>query len=137
MSWKHSRQQFPFARDDKLLIVQRIVATFGHQGRDVVFLEEEFIEPGDLRQNLQIGEILCLEISFRALGMISMLAKSLPQLAVPRITPDHILRICLEQVLERKPPLLDGKIFRRFCGNANPGDETAPTLVSHTSGKIG
>src|SRR5579871_5172123 len=67
--------------DYKLLIVERKVVPFRDQRGDLFLFEKELIEPRDLRQHLQIGEILILKISLRALGMISMLAKPLPELA--------------------------------------------------------
>ena len=106
MRRQHSAQQFPFPRNHKLLIVERVAVPLGHQRRDVFLFQKEFVEPRNLRQDLQVGEILRLKISLRALRMVAMLAKALPQLAVARIAPDHVLRIRLKQILQREAPLL-------------------------------
>ena len=86
----------------------------GHQRRYVLLFQKEFVEPGNLRQHLQIGKILRLKIPLRPFRMIAMLAKPLPQFAIPRIAPNHILRIRLKQILQRKAPLLQRQIFRRL-----------------------
>ncbi len=90
------------------------MCSFLDQRRNVFLFQKKFVKPCDLRKHLKVGEILRLEISFRPLRMIPMLAKPLPQLAVPRITSDQILRIRLKQVLQRKPALFIRKILGRL-----------------------
>ena len=114
MRRQNSAHQFPFARDHQLLIVERIAAALGDQRCDVLLFEKKFIEPCNLRQDLQVGEILRLKISLGALGMVTVLAKPLEQLAVTRIAPDHILRIGLKEILQGEAPLIERQIFRRL-----------------------
>jgi hypothetical protein len=114
MCRQHPAQQFLLPGNHKFLIVQRVVVSFLDQRRDVLFFQKELVKPCDLRQHLKVGEILRLEISFRSLRMIPVLAKPLPQLAVPRITSDQILRVRLKQVLQRKPALFIRKILGRL-----------------------
>ena len=45
-------------RDNEVLILQRIVALFLNEPIDVRIIQKEFIEPGNLRKHLQVGEIL-------------------------------------------------------------------------------
>ena len=54
-------QQFPLARDHKTLIVERVVALFLDQRGNVFIFQKEFVEPCDLRQHLQVGEVAALE----------------------------------------------------------------------------
>ena len=114
MGRQNFAQQFPFPLNHEPLIVERILVTLRHQGRHRFLFQKEFVEPGKLRQHLQIGKILRLKIPFRPLRMIAMLAKPLPQFAIPRIAANQILRIGLKQILQREPPLLHRQIFRRL-----------------------
>ena len=50
------------------------------QLRDVCFFQKEFIEPGDLREHLQVGEVLRLKVLLGPLGGCSVLAEAVPQL---------------------------------------------------------
>src|SRR5256714_3423724 len=102
MCRQHTREQFSLSRNHKFLIIERVVMPFRDQRRNVFLLEEEFIEPSDLREHLQIGKILRLKIPFSAIRMIPLLAKPLPQFLVARIPSNDILRICLKQILQRK-----------------------------------
>ena len=125
---QHSAHQFPFARNHKLLIVERVRMSLRNQRGDLFLFEEVFVEPSDLRQHLKIGEVLGLKIAFRPLGMVSMLAKALPQLTVAGITSNDILRICLKQILQRKPTLLECQFPGRLGGH---GQERIPRRSRH------
>ena len=72
---------------------------------DIGIFKEEFIEPCDLRQHLQIGEVLQLE-ELRELGGIAPVAKMIPEFAVPGIAPNHVVWIGLKKILEGKAELL-------------------------------
>ena len=58
---QHATNEFALLAHDELLIVCRISAAFGDEGRDVWLLEKEFVEPGYLRENLQVGDVLRCE----------------------------------------------------------------------------
>jgi hypothetical protein len=82
--------QFPLARNHKTLIFERIIALFLDQRGDVFIFEKKLVEPGDLRQHLQVGEILRLKIFLGFLGRVPVLAESFPQFPVARIASDQI-----------------------------------------------
>jgi hypothetical protein len=115
MSRQHLSHQLPLARDHKLLIVERIVVSLGNQRRNVFLFEKKLVEPGQLRQDLQISKILRLKIALRAFRMVAMLAKPLPQFAVAWIAPNHVLRIGLKQILQRETAL---RLVRSLAGLA-------------------
>ncbi len=89
-----------------------------HQRRHVLLFQKKLVEPRNLRQHLQIGKILRLKIPLRPLRMVPMLPKPFPQLAVPRIPPNHVQRIRLKQILQREPPLVQRQILRRLGRDA-------------------
>src|SRR5215469_1675728 len=91
-------QQFSLLFDDKPLLIQRKAAVLSDQRRDVRLIEKKFVEPGDLRKHLKIGEILRLKKSVGPFGRISEALKALPQFLVARITADQVNRVGLKQV---------------------------------------
>jgi hypothetical protein len=60
--------QFPLALNHKSLVVERIVPLLAHQRRNIFVFQKEFVEPGDLRKHLEIGEVLGLKEFLRPLG---------------------------------------------------------------------
>ena len=98
----------------KLLIFERVVALFLDQRRNVFVFQKEFVEPCDLRQHLQVGEVLRIKIFFRFLGRIAMLAEPLEQLPVARIPPNHIRVVGLKKILQGEVPLLLRQILGRL-----------------------
>src|SRR5208282_6415685 len=64
------------------LIVAGIAALLAYQRRHVFIFQEEFVEPGDLREHLQIGEILRAEGAHGAVQVLAYAAELLEQLAV-------------------------------------------------------
>ena len=64
---QHPGKQLPLPRNHKLLIVEGIVMAFRNQPRDVLLFQKKFVKPRDLREHLQIGEILRLEVALRPL----------------------------------------------------------------------
>ncbi len=106
MGRKNQPQQLPLARNDLPLIVERIIPPFADQFRNVLLFLKVLVEPPDLRQHLQVGEILRQKILVRFLRHASRAAKLLEQLAIARISPDHINGMSLKQILQRKPAFL-------------------------------
>jgi hypothetical protein len=114
---KYLGQQLTLLPNHELLILQRIVPAFLDQCRNLRLFQEEFVKPGYLREHLEVGKILRLEIAFGALGGIPDTAKPLPQLPVPGVASDHIHRICLKQVLESEAAFFGVKVSRWFLRN--------------------
>src|ERR1700682_5853023 len=104
-------------KDNEPLIVQRIVPAFLDQGSDLRVVKKKFVEPGNLREQLQVGEILWLEIFLGSFGSIAAATKALPELAVTRIAANHVNRIGLEKILQCEATLLGSKIFRGLGGH--------------------
>src|SRR5215469_6782991 len=91
-------QQFSLLLDDKPLVIQRIAVALSDQSRDVRLIEKKFVEPGDLRKHLKIGEILRLKKSVSLFGRISEALKALPQFLVAGITADQVNGVGLKQI---------------------------------------
>ena len=68
MHRQNPAKQFALPRDHKPLVFERIVPAFADQFRNVRLRQKIFVEPSNLRQHLQIGEILRLKIFLRSLG---------------------------------------------------------------------
>src|SRR3984957_18206768 len=115
MRRQHSSKKFSFQRNHKTLVLEREVSSLADQLRDIFFPQKIFIEPPDLREHLQIGEILRLKIFLRALCRIPRRLKLLQQLAISRIPSNNIRMIRLKQIAQRKPPLFQGQIFRSLA----------------------
>ena len=111
------RQHFALPGHYETLIVERVAPTLFDEAGDVGILEEVFIEPGDLRKHLQVGEVLRREVFFRGFRRAARAAKMLPQFPVSRITSNQILRIGLEEILQSETTLFGGEVFCRFGGN--------------------
>ena len=80
---------------------------------DIRIFQEELVEPRDLGEHLQIGEVLRLKIFFGPFGGIARAAKSLPQFMVARIAADHVHRIRLKQILQGETAFVGSQVFRR------------------------
>src|SRR5690348_3491783 len=91
---------FTLALYDKALIFEGVVPAFAHERSKFRFFEEKFVEPGDLREYLQIAEILREEKFLGALGISSRLAQALGDLGVAWIASDEVDRVRLEEVLQ-------------------------------------
>src|SRR5213592_4060796 len=59
--------QVTLALDHELLVLERIAAGLTNKFGNFRLLQEELIEPCDLREHLQISKVLGLKISFGAL----------------------------------------------------------------------
>src|SRR5207302_2951289 len=101
-------QQFLLPSDHETLIVERVISSFVDQRCDVFLVQKEFIKPRNLRQNLQISEVLRLKVSLCTLGRFAMLAESFQQFPVTRISPDQIGWVCLKKILQGEAALLHG-----------------------------
>src|SRR5258705_13983104 len=99
-------------KDDKALIVQRVVPAFLDQRGDFRVLKKEFVKPGNLRKHLQIGKVLRLEIFLGWLRTIAAATKTLPELPVARVAANHMNWIGLEKILQSESTLFGSKIFR-------------------------
>src|SRR5262244_2660730 len=100
MCRKNLTYQFALIRDYKLLLFKRIISAFLDQFLNIRLSQEEFIEPSNLRQHLQVSEILRLKVSFSAVRRLIHAAKLFPQFAISRIAPDEVCRIGLKKVLQ-------------------------------------
>ena len=113
--------QFALAGDHEALVFERVIAALSDECGNFRIFEEEFIEPGDLGKNLQIGEVLGPEKFFRVLGRVPRATKTVPQFPVTGVPADHIYGIRLEKILQGEASLVSGEIFSRFCRNVQEG----------------
>ncbi len=109
--------RFALPGDYETLIVKRVAAAFLNEGGDFGIVQKVFIEPGDLRKHLQVGEVLRREIFFRGLRCAARAAKLLPQLPVARIPSNQILRIGLEEVLQCETTFVRSEVSGRLACN--------------------
>ena len=77
-------------------------------------VEKELIEPGELREHLQVGVVARGEVRVGALGAIAGAAITLPQLAITRIAADHVDRVRLKKILQREAALMRGEVLGRL-----------------------
>ena len=117
MHRQNPAEQLALPRHHQPLVFERIVPAFADQFRNVFLRQKILVEPPNLREHLQVGEVLSLKIFLRALRRFPRPVKFLPQFAVPRIAPDYIHRIRLKQILQRKPPLPFCQVFRGLRRN--------------------
>src|ERR1700690_503735 len=110
-------QQLALPSHYEVLVFQRVIASFLNEPRDVGVVQKKFVEPGDLRKDLQVGKVLGGEIYLSAFRCTARVAKVVPQLPVPGISPDQICRIGLEEILQGKPTLVRSEIPGGFGGN--------------------
>src|SRR5271154_209925 len=111
MNRQNPAQQLTLSRYYESLVLKCIAPAFANQFRNVLLRQKVFVKPSNLREHLQVGEVLRLKIFLRSLGRVSRRVKFLKQLAVSRITPNDIHRIRLKQILQRKPTLLLREVF--------------------------
>ena len=126
MNRQDPAEQVALPRNHKPLVFERVVPAFADQFRNIFLRQKIFVEPANLREHLQVGEILSLKIFFRALGRSARQMKSLPQLTVARIASDHIHRIRLKQILQRELALIPGQVFRRLGRDLRKGSWASP-----------
>ena len=88
--------QFTLPGNDECLVFQRVPLPFFDQCRNFGIFEKEFIKPGDLREHLEVREVLRLKILIRPLRRIARASKALPQRLITRIPADHMYRIRLK-----------------------------------------
>ncbi len=102
-------QNFPqnhfFLLDDKALVFERIVASFCNQRSDIFFFQKKLVEPGELRQHLEVGEILRLKVFLCPLRGRSLITKAVEQFLITRIAADEVGGIGLKQILQGKTAL--------------------------------
>ena len=108
MRWQYLTQQHTLFVYDESLILEGVVVSLRYQLRDIGFFQEEFVKPRDLREDLQIGEILRAKIPVGALGRVSSAAKAFPKFAVTRIAADHL-------------PELSRRLASTLPGETGPG----------------
>jgi hypothetical protein len=110
----------------KTLIFERVVALFLDQRGNIFIFQKEFVEPCDLRQHLQIGEVARLKIFFRFLGRYPCSPETLEKLPVARIAPNQVRRIRLKKILQGKLPLSCVKSFAGLAATFRNGSCAVP-----------
>jgi len=76
----------------------------------IAVLEKEFVKPGDLRQHLQVREVLRKKKLFGTFRVRAGAAKALKQFCVTRIASDEIGGIRLEKILESETALFERQV---------------------------
>ena len=102
---QHLGEDLAFFGNHQLLVGAAEVLALLHQRGDIRFLQEVFVEPGELRKYLEIGVIARPKVALRPFRALAGCAIALPQLAIARIAPNHVDRVGLKQILQRKVPV--------------------------------
>ena len=68
MGRQNPRQQLALLGYHQALIVERIISLLADQFGNIFFFEKIFVEPSNLREHLQIGEVLRQKISLCLFG---------------------------------------------------------------------
>src|SRR5579864_606907 len=110
-------QHFPFALNDKALVLERIVPFLPHQRRNVLVFEKKFVKPRNLRKHLEIGEVLRLKEFLRPFRGVARAAETFPQLSIPRIASNQVDGVCLKQILQCESPLVQADVPCRTRGH--------------------
>ncbi len=79
MGGQHFTQQSALSGDHECLILERESLTLLDQRGDIRIVQKELVEPCDLREHLQIGEVLRLKIFFGPFGGIARLRGNAPK----------------------------------------------------------
>src|ERR1700681_1150318 len=112
MRGKHLTQQGTLTSDCKALIFERESTTLLDERGDIRVVQEELVEPCDLGEHLQIGEVLRLKVFLGPFRRITGAAESFPELVVARIAANHVHRVRLKQVLQGEAAFVCSQISR-------------------------
>src|SRR5215470_2631804 len=91
------REKFLLPADDKLLVCLRVIASFFDQLADVRIVQPEFIKPDNLREHLEVSNVIVIKETRSASAVSGETLESFPQFAVARIPANHVLHISLEE----------------------------------------
>src|SRR5262249_60448375 len=91
------REKFLLPMNDKLLVCLRVIASFFYQLGDVRVVQPEFIKPGNLREHLEISNVIVIEKTGGSSAVSGETLKSFPKFPLARITANHILPISLKK----------------------------------------
>src|SRR5947209_14465941 len=103
---QHRRQNLSLLGDDELLVVWRIVALLRHQSLDFLLLQKKLVKPCQLREHLQVGEVLRGEALLRRLRLELERTEMLVQLFVSWIPPHNVRGVRLKKILQREAPVV-------------------------------
>jgi hypothetical protein len=96
MRRNHFADQLTLAFDHKFLVVQRETAALADQCRNLRLLQKEFVEPRNLREDLQVGIILRLKELYCTFCRRAAALELVPQLGIARVAGDQSVGICLK-----------------------------------------
>ncbi len=105
---------------DECLIVERIAAAFANQFADIRILEKEFIQPGNLREHLEVSDVPVTHANNDLQRIIltpAAVSGEVAQFAVARITANQVVDIGLEKVLHCETLFFECEIARRHGRN--------------------
>ena len=106
VSGQHGLQNLMLLAHHKALVFFAETLAFFHQGRDAGIILEELVEPGQLREHLEVAVVALAEGDGGLGGVWPGGAHLLPELAVAGIAADHALAVGLEQIAEGEAAFL-------------------------------
>src|SRR6185437_9924617 len=110
-------EQLALVLNDEVLLVTGEAAALlddpGHFG----LIEKKLVEPGNLREHLQVREVLRLKVALGFFWSVPGALHPLPEFPISRITSDQVLRIGLKQIAKAKAALGAGEVGGGFGGN--------------------
>ncbi len=102
------------ARNTRLIFEAEVAALLDQLLRLRIRRQNLFVEPGDLREHLKVAEGLHSKGAASALHAVAGSQPGVIQLAVSRIAINHVVRIGMKRVLEKKTLLGLGQILGRL-----------------------
>src|SRR5215470_14488727 len=101
VSGQNLSKEFLLLMNNKLLVCLCVIAPFFYQLADVI-VQPEFIKPGNLREHLEISNVIVIKETGSTSAVAGETLKSFPQFPVARIPANHVLHISLEEVFQRE-----------------------------------
>jgi hypothetical protein len=96
-----------------------------------------FVEPGQLREHLQVAKHLLIETLRRQLRVVVHLPESTQQFGVAGIAIDYVLFVGLKKVAQRKFFVGLGQIFGRLLGDSQERVSSGPRCILFNLAKHG
>ena len=113
----HLGQQVALLVQEPLLLVFGVVPPLGFErGQLGVFLEQQRVDPGQVRPDLKVAEVAGAESSGGPLGGVGPRSAKHVQLMISRVRPDHRVGERHEEVVEQVEDVLAFQAVDRLAG---------------------
>jgi len=125
MRRQHAPDKLALLGHYELLVFGGISAALGDERGDIRFLQEEFVEPGDLRKHLQVVMSWGVNARCKASGSCRFFWARLKSSRYRGSGRSHAAR-GLEKILQREGALLLGHLAGGMSGDVEEGSRALP-----------